>query len=358
MPNKRLPVYKLVIDDSVEGMDFMGLVDYPAHGKQWVTLSKLPKKVELRYEFNEEKRIVSGVAIATDLQIYRRDDSGFEYNIIFTKKDVLDIIKMFSKKGMFNNVNFMHDMDKVAKGIYLIESTIVRDDKSNIPTEFKNQNLQPGSLIFSYWAESDEAWKFIKENAKGFSIEGWFKEVEVKFHKNKKQMSLLEKLGFKKAAQKIVFDKTKKDKYAEATTADGVVVMWEGELAEGTALFVVPTDGTDPILASAGEYPIDVEGVIMVVTVNEDGTIASVVEGEAMNDDEPAEVEEALKAVIADYKAALAAQKKAFDTQLETIGKEVDELREALEKVAEKTPPKKVTQTGTKPSWKDMKKSK
>ena len=48
----RLPLYKMVIDDDAEGMDFMGLVDIPAHGKSWVALSKLPKKVELKYHFN------------------------------------------------------------------------------------------------------------------------------------------------------------------------------------------------------------------------------------------------------------------------------------------------------------------
>jgi hypothetical protein len=55
MPNKRLPVYRLVIDENTEGMDFMGLVDYPAHGKNWMTFAQLPVKVEQKYAFNEEK---------------------------------------------------------------------------------------------------------------------------------------------------------------------------------------------------------------------------------------------------------------------------------------------------------------
>jgi len=361
MPQKRLPVFKLVIDQDAEGMDFMGLVDAPAHGKTWVTLSKLPKKVELKQYFNEEKRIVSGVAIATDLQIYRRDESGFEYNIVFTKKDVLDILKMFSKKKMFNNVNFMHDMERIAEGIYLIEMSIIRDDKSNIPTEFKDQNLQAGSLIFSYWAESDTAWKFIKENGAGFSIEGWFKEVEVKFHKQKKAMkkSLLERLGFGKTEPtKHVYDKTKKDKYESAVTVDGINVTWEGELKKGTPLFVVPADGTDPLLASGDqEYAIVMEGVTYVCKVDEAGLITTITEGEEMKDEETEdkETEEALSALKADYEKKIADLKAEHESKFSAVAKEVDEVREAFEKFAEKKGTPRIP-SGTKPTWRDQKK--
>jgi len=168
----RLPVYKLVIDEDAEGMDFMGLVDYPAHGKNYVTFSKAPNKVELKQYFNDEKRIVKGVAIATDLQIYRRDEDGYEYNVVFTKEDTFKIMKMFAMNGYYNNVNFMHNASKKAKGIYLIECFFIDDEMSNIPKEFENQNLRPGSLIFSYWAKDDTTWNFIKEHGAGFSIEG------------------------------------------------------------------------------------------------------------------------------------------------------------------------------------------
>lgn len=359
MQNKRLPVYRLVIDETTEGMDFMGLVDYPAHGKQWVTLSKLPKKVELKHAFNNEKQIVTGVAIATDLQIYRRDDNGFEYNIVFTKEDVLKIMKMFAKKGYHNNVNLMHDQSKKVKDVYLIESYFIKDDKSNIPSEFANQNLQPGSLIFSYWVESPDTWKFVKKQAAGFSIEGWFKEIELKFINQKKmKKSLLERIGFTKPApEKKVFDKENKSKYAEAKTADGMTVYWENELKEGEALFVVPAEGGDPVLAATGEYAVEVDGAMWVVTVDEAGLITSVAEAEDMSDDD--EVEEAMKAMKADFQKQLADQKSAFDKvlqeKLSTIAKDVDQMREALERIAEGKAGKQQFQGAQAPAWKRKK---
>lgn len=447
MPNNRLPVYKLVIDEDAEGMDFMGLVDYPAHGKNWIAFNQLPKRVEFKQHFNEEKRIVTGVAIATDLQIYRRDPNGFEYNIVFTKEDVLTMIKMLSKRNYFNNVNLMHDMSRKVKDTFLIELYFIKADKSNIPSEFADQNIQPGSVVMSYWVEGDDTWEFVKKNGAGFSIEGWFKEVEVKFNSMKKtfvtisqvskwdiqviedsitigtqlhwkpcdpegtpsklssgeyvydghklqvdsdgkvvmidgkieavtlkkkvintkkimnkKKSFMELLGFKTAQpEKAKYDKAKKDKYKMAKTVDGVEVTWEGDLAAGTPLFVVPTDGTDPMLASAGEYAIDVDGVIMVATVDEAGLITAVVEGEEMDEDD---LDEALQAMKKEYEKKLADQKvelkKEFDDQLKKLALGMDELRESVEQFAEEEgeggtrKPKKVINNKT-PGWRKKK---
>lgn len=355
----RLPLYKMVIDDEAEGMDFMGLVDVPAHGKSWVALSKLPKKVELKYHFNEEKRIVRGVAIATDLQIYRRDPDGYEYNIVFTKDEVNKLVKKFAKNNYFNNVNLMHDMSQKQKGVYMIEMYQINDEMSNIPKEFEGQNLRPGSLIMAYYVENNETWQFVKENGTGFSIEGWFGQKEIKLNK-KNKMSLLEKLGFKKE-EKPKFDSDNKDKYAEAVTVDGQTIMWEGDLAEGNALFVVPEDGSEPILAAAGEYAVEMDGEAKVITVDEAGMIVSVTGGEEMEEEEKEdeeEVAEAMQALKAHFEAENKKSKDEFTefkndvfSKLETIAKAVDaiQLKKEVKKEVVKTP------DTPKRSWRDIK---
>lgn len=351
------PVYRLTIDIDDEGMDFIGLVDYPAHGKNYITLSKLPKKVEPKFQFNEEKRIVTGVAIATDQLIYRRDDDGYEYDVYFTKQDVFKIMKMFAKKGYHNNVNLMHDMSQKVNDCYMIESYFINDERTNIPKEFANQNLRAGSLIFSYYVEGNETWKFVKENGAGFSLEGWFSNVAVKFLKTKtnkmsKKQSLLERLGFK--ADKAKFNK---ENFAEATTVDGDVVMWEGEIIAGeTALFVVPAEGEEPVLYPAGETSFEVDGVLKVVTVDENGIVTAIVDAEEMESEESAEVVEAMAALKADYEAKFSAFKVENDSKVVTLAKEVEELREAIEKISETKAPKKVSQSADKvPAWKTMK---
>ena len=350
------PVYKLTIDIDDEGMDFIGLVDYPAHGKNYITMSKAPKKGEPKFQFNEEKQIVTSVEIATDLLIFRRDPDGFEYDVYFSKKDTLTIMKMFAKRGYHNNVNLMHDMNQKVEDAYMVESYFINEKKTNIPEEFANQNLQPGSLIFSYWIEGAKTWEFVKENGAGFSLEGWFKEIEVKFVKQKKkQMKLMEKLGFSKKS-KPVFDKENKDKYAEATTVDGLTVMWDGALEVGNALFLVNEEGEE-VLAPAEVYSFEVDGVMMIVSVDEAGAITNVEEAEEMEEEEEEmeEVSEAMQAMKEDYETKLAKQKEDSDGKIEVLATAVDNLTEAFEKFADKKAPKKVKQNSDEPAWKQMK---
>ncbi len=365
----RLPLYKLQIDKDAEGMDYMGLVDFPAHGKNWLTFNKqTPEKTEFKQHFNDEKRIVTGVAIATNLPIYRRKPDGTEYNVIFTKEDTQAIAVALAENDYMNNVNEMHDLNKDVKGMVLFGSYFIEDDKRNIPDAFKNQNLQPGSWIVSYKVNNDEVWEKMKKGEfVGFSIEGWFKEVEVnikkEFKSKNKRMSLLEKLGFKKPETKesLKFDK---EKHAEATTVDGVVVMWEGDsiTAGETSLFLQDAENEgEMILASAGEYSFEVDGVLMVATVDEAGVISAFVEaeeGEAENEETEeelsAEVTEAMTAMKAHYEKEIADMKEDFNSKLKTTAEAFDSLVEKFE-VSQEGDSKQKHNKSTAPGWKRKK---
>ena len=353
----KLPVFKLIVDIDTEGMDFVGLVDYPAHGKNWITMSKAPVKVERRIAFNEERQMVTGVAIATNLLIYRRDPDGFEYNVYFSKEDTMAIMKMFAKRGYHNNVNLMHDSSKKVRDAALVESYFINDEKSNIPKGFEDQNLQPGSLIFTYWIESKETWDFVKKSGAGFSIEGWFREMPVKFlknSKNKKQSkmkkSLMERLFGSKKPEKVEFDKAKKDEYATATTADGETVYWDGDLVEGNSLFIVPADGNDPVLAEPETtYDIEVDGVAYSVTTAEAGVIASVTE--SGGEEETEEMEQVVEAMASEYRAKFTTQ----EAQMQEMAKTIDEQNEVIERLSEKVGLKAVVAKSTSAGWREIK---
>lgn len=365
----QLPLYRLTVEENeVEGMDFVGFVDSPAHIKKYVTMSAAPGKVT-RYHFNDEKRIVKGVVISTYQPIYRRNDDGFEYNVYFTKEDAAVIRDVFAKKGYHNNVNLMHDMSRKVENIALIEMITINDDLSNIPAEFANQNLRKGSVIHGYKVFDDDAWKFVKENGTGFSLEGWFKDIEVKLMslsktensktKKMKKKSIWEKLGMSKpGAKKPVFDKTKKDKYMKATTVDGQTITWEGALEEKTPIFVVP-EGEEPVLAADMELAFEYEGANYLVKTDAEGLIASVevVEMEEEESDEMAEAMAAkFSAVEKAYDAKFAAFKKESDTRIQVLAKAVEDLTEAVEKLAEKKAEHKSALNGDNPAWKGMKK--
>lgn len=187
MPN--IPFYTLEIDESVEGMDFMGLVDLPAHMKSYQAFSSGKQKpVVIKDHFNEEKRMVTGVAIAVDLPIYRNDNEIGEHYVVFKKDDTEKVWIKMMENNYLHNVNNMHNSEEKVEGISLAFCYQVDKEGGVYPEMFKDQNLKDGSIVVSYKAHTDEAWDYIKKN-NGFSIEGWFakKPLKVKGQFSKKQ---------------------------------------------------------------------------------------------------------------------------------------------------------------------------
>ena len=211
-----LPIYKMILTEETEGMDYIALVDSPAHMKAFEYFNGKSEKV--KYHFNEEKRVVTGVAIAVDLPIYRRDEQFGEHYVVFSKKDTYEIAQKMFKGGYLNNVNEMHDSNKKVDGIYLFESYFVDNARGvKAPSNFDSQNLKDGSWIVSYKVDNDKVWNDIKKGKHiGFSIEGWFdkKFIKTKQTQMKKQSKSLFEMVFGKA------------KFETATTVEGVEVSW------------------------------------------------------------------------------------------------------------------------------------
>jgi hypothetical protein len=275
-----------VNENDETGIDFNSFVDVPAHMKGMIHFSK----EAVRYSFNDEKRMVTGVMIAANQPIYRWSPELGDHYVIF-KADTIDLIRRkFFKNGYSNNLNVMHDPKQVQKGVTLVDSYIVSstDPKlPKVPEALSAMNLQDGTWIASYFVENDELWNQVKEGKfGGFSVEGWFEKVKIntknKMNKQKKSIWDLFTKGSPVA-----------EKFAEAVTAEGVAVFYEGELAEGTAVFV-ELEG-ERIPAPEGEHELTLEdGTVKVITLNSDGVITAVVDVEA--EVETTEVEASVEA--------------------------------------------------------------
>jgi hypothetical protein len=259
-------------------------------------------------------------------------------------------------------------MNKDVSDMALFESYFIEDDKRNIPDSFADQNLQPGSWIVSYKVNNDDTWGKIKNGEfYGFSIEGWFKEIEVAIkqkqqvkskNKKMKKKSLSERLGFKKpVGEALKFDK---DKHGEATTVDGVVVMWEGDApVEGESLFIADAENEgEMILADSGDYSFEIDGTLMVATVDDAGLISALVAAD-VEEVEDEELSEAMLAMKADYekqvgtlKTALATQKTDFTAQLKVVGESFDTLSTTVDGLVDPKKKKKHSTQPQKPSWK------
>jgi hypothetical protein len=79
---------------------------------------------------------------------------------------------------------------------------------------------------------------------------------------------------------KSIFDFFRKDEevkvtFAEVTTIDGIVLQYEGELAVDTPVFVLDEAG-EQLPAPEGQYQIDVDGVITIISVDAQGIVNAV----------------------------------------------------------------------------------
>ena len=103
-----LPFFKLELSDDPEtGVDMLGLVDMPAHMKDFVSFSenKENEKPKVKQFFNEEQMVISGVMISEGTPIYRNDPEIGEHYVLFDKSTIAKAQMRFMKNQYLQNVN-------------------------------------------------------------------------------------------------------------------------------------------------------------------------------------------------------------------------------------------------------------
>ena len=176
--NKEIPTYEISIDlnDQETTVSFNSLVSMPAHEKNFMTFAK-----QVKFEFNDEEQVITGIAISADTPIYRFDqETGEEYYVVFTKQAIKDIIFDYARKDNFNNVNLEHNPNRIVKSIFMIHSYQIDAEKGfTAPERFKDAN--DGSWIVSYKVTDKDLFQQAKEGMfNGFSIEGVFNLIDTK----------------------------------------------------------------------------------------------------------------------------------------------------------------------------------
>jgi hypothetical protein len=321
--------------DDETGFDFNSIVDHPAH-----ELNHIAFNSKAHYHFNDEKRIVTGVAIAADKWIYRNDELYGSHYVRFRPKTIELMNLKNSKFNMFNKLNLQHNAQDIAKGVYLVANYIVSNSDPkypNVPEAFKDQDVKDGSLIRSYYFENEQLWQRVKKGEfGGFSIEGWFDKKQVNFNKqnkmSNKKKTVWDYLGF---------TTDEPAKFAQVTAVDGTVMMYDGELAEGTAVFI--DENGEQVPAPAGDYQVTLEdGSEKIISISIDeqtgnSVVSSIADVEAMSsdDDEPTvsveeQVAEVMKKVLADTDERF----KALEAENKTLKEQVNAFKSQLESVS------------------------
>lgn len=183
-------IYYIDINDEDEtGLDAISLVQHPAIGVDFLCFKEDVKKID--FSADEDKHILTAVALRADHPIYRRNGE-YEYWVIFTKDVIRKLVTKYAKNNLFNSVNIEHNDYSFVKSAYMIESYIVDKTRGIVPSEFSD--IEDGSWIVSYYIDDESLWNVLKntDTLNGLSVQGLFKLVEKQDFTSQKEQSFEE----------------------------------------------------------------------------------------------------------------------------------------------------------------------
>jgi len=178
-----LPVYELMISEDFNDdaeVNFVSLVDRPATQMLWNSFAH-----KVKFNTDEEKRVISGAILLADTPIFRSDVSHGDYYVVFSKETIFKIVQRYFKKGYQANVNIQHNQDTKLEDVYLFESFISDKERGVMPMK-GFEDAPDGSWFGSMKVDNDYAWNEVKEgNIKGFSVEGVFEYAKAEKKEDK-----------------------------------------------------------------------------------------------------------------------------------------------------------------------------
>lgn len=183
-----LKIYDIVVSltDDITGVGTISLVEHPAVEVGFLAFDE-QKPIEL--QFNDDKHIITGVAMLADTPIYRNNEHYGEHYVVFSKDTIRNIVEKYSKFGLQNLVNIEHSQERYVNDVVMIESYLIDKERGIVPNEFKD--APDGSWIVSYKVNNLAVWDEIKAGrVLGFSVEGLFSygnEVVEQAHANENE---------------------------------------------------------------------------------------------------------------------------------------------------------------------------
>ena len=250
-------LYDISIDptDFETGLNAISLVENPAVEVDFLAFAKDESAV-LQFA-DEERHIITGIALLADTPIYRIAPGGTGYYVRFTKDCIRQLVEKYFKFGLTNSVNIEHKNDQFVDGVTMLESYIIDKERGICPSEFAS--APDGSWVVSYKVNNLDVWSKIKSGeVKGFSVQGLFRIIETKLemsnNKPEEEISENKNISFmSKLKEKI---KALLMQYAAVSTDKGNLIYNTDMLEVGSEVFVEDENGEN-VPAADGEYMLE-----------------------------------------------------------------------------------------------------
>lgn len=188
--NKSLPIFEALVEGVDEGIYTISLVDFPATQKNFVCFNE-NKAIQQFSIQDDEQHIVSGVVMSANTPIYRRNEDGFEYYLIYKPETIRLMAEKMLLDNAQNQIDILHN-GQLIKGVNLVE-LFIKDSSKGINPSYLD-DVPEGSLLASYKVRDNEIWEAIKSGKlNGFSLAGLF-SIEKEDSEEKELQEILSQL--------------------------------------------------------------------------------------------------------------------------------------------------------------------
>jgi hypothetical protein len=171
-----MKTYEMELPEGYEGVFAISIVDVPAIKNNFIALSE--QKQFMLAHVDKKKWLLVGPALIPDKEIYRRDDDGNEYNIVFRQPVIEKAAHLYMKKGYQSSATEMHR--RKLQGATVVETWLIEDSKKD-KAAYYGFDLPVGTWMVAMKIDNAEIRARVEEGElRGFSIEAYFAEKMIK----------------------------------------------------------------------------------------------------------------------------------------------------------------------------------
>lgn len=188
----KIDKYRVVyLPEETDGVYAVSVVDDPANGmegvlpdnKMFITLSNEQKIQNIVLSTEGEKRLMTGVILIPEQDIYRVDENGNPFNLVFGEEEIRMFSQDFMKNGYQKNSTYNHDRNMWLSGFTFVESWLIEDPNNDKSNALGFKKLPKGTWMMSAYVEDDTLWNKIKSGEiGGFSVDSYiaFEKIELR----------------------------------------------------------------------------------------------------------------------------------------------------------------------------------
>lgn len=183
-----LPIYEILAEEN--GFLYrVSLVETPAIDHVGVFFNE--ENEEVKFQADEEKRLLYAPALIPNKMIYRKDVKGSPANTFYSAETIEKLNDSYFKNICNAETNVRHEAE-ATEGIYPTESWIVKDPECD-KAKALGFNVPAGTLMMCHKITNDQIWNEIKSG----DLKGLSAEMFIKYElKQPEKMEKEERKGF------------------------------------------------------------------------------------------------------------------------------------------------------------------